>query len=59
MVVGDRVKYIRYDVGKRQDQLLDLRKDPGETRHFTNDPAYADLLAGLKRAFDEDWFPGQ
>ena len=58
MVVGDRVKYIRYDVGKEQEQLLDLRRDPGETRHFTNDPACAQLLARLRAAYDKDWFPG-
>jgi len=57
MVVGDRAKYIRYDVGKPQGQLLDLRKDPGETRHFTADPEHAELLQELKTAFDKDWFP--
>ena len=57
MVVGDRVKYIRYDMGAEQEQLLDLRKDPGETRHFTNDPAYADILKRLRASYDKEWFP--
>ena len=58
MVVGDRVKYIKYDVGVEQEQLLDLRKDPGETRHFTNDPEYAGLLERLRKSYNEEWFPG-
>jgi len=56
-VIGDRVKYIRYDFVQEQEQLLDLRLDPGETRHFTNDPAHAEMLAELRKAFDEEWFP--
>jgi choline-sulfatase len=56
-VIGDRVKYIRYDLGKDQEQLLDLKIDPGETRHFTNDPAHAEILAQLRTAFDDEWFP--
>ena len=58
MVVGDGVKYIKYDFGVEQEQLLDLRKDPGETRHFTNDPKYAGLLEKLRKSFNEEWFPG-
>lgn len=29
----------------------------GEIRHFTNDPAHAEILAELRAAFDEEWFP--
>jgi choline-sulfatase len=56
-VIGDRVKYIRYDLHQEQEQLLDLKADPGEPRHFTNDPARAETLAELRKAFDEEWFP--
>ncbi|MCF7849745.1 MAG: DUF4976 domain-containing protein, partial [Kiritimatiellales bacterium] len=56
-VIGDRVKYIRYDLEQEQEQLLDLKADPGETRHFTNDAAHAQILAELRKAFDEEWFP--
>ena len=59
MVVGDRVKYIRYDFGKVQEQLLDLKMDPGETRHFTDDPEYAGLLKRLHASYDKEWFPGK
>ena len=59
MVVGDRVKYIRYDLGKVQQQLLDLKKDPGETRHFTDDSEYAKLLERLRTSYDKEWFPGK
>ena len=57
MVVGDHVKYIKYDYKKEEEQLLDLRADPGETRHFTRDPAYAELLEKLRKSYDELWFP--
>ncbi|NQU22711.1 MAG: sulfatase-like hydrolase/transferase [Candidatus Nealsonbacteria bacterium] len=59
MVVGDRVKYIKYDAGKAQEQLLDLKKDPGETRHFTAEPEYAELLDRLRTAYEKEWFPGR
>ena len=59
MVVGDRVKYVRYDFAGKEEQLLDLKKDPGETRHFADDPDYAEVLKKLRKAFDEEWFPGK
>jgi len=58
MVVGDRIKYIRYDFDGREEQLLDLAKDPGETRSVTDDPAYANRLARLREAYETEWFPG-
>ena len=62
MVVDqDGCKYIRYDFVPNliEEQLLDLKADPGETRHFTNDPAYAAKLKGLRQDYDTRWFPGQ
>ena len=61
MVVGDYAKYVRYDLvpERIQEQLLDLKKYPGETRHFTHEPGSADLLKDLRRQFDEVWFPKQ
>jgi len=58
MVVGDRAKYVKYDFAGNEEQLLDLKKDPGETRHFTNDPDHAALLADLRTSYNEQWFPG-
>ncbi len=57
MVISGRVKYIRYDLKGEQEQLLDQGTDPGETRHFTSDPKYADILAKLRKDFDTFWFP--
>ena len=58
MVVGaGKYKYIRYDVGGNEEQLLDLNKDPHETKHVTSDPNYAAKLTELRTAFDTEWFP--
>ena len=59
MVVSqDGCKYMRYDMaGFDEEQILDLKKDPWETRHFTDDPAYAKRLAALRKSYDEEWFP--
>jgi choline-sulfatase len=56
MVVGEKHKYIRYDRGAKQEQLLDQEKDPHETRHFTNEKSYAGILNEMREAFKE-WFP--
>jgi choline-sulfatase len=59
MVVSeDKLKYIRYDAAGKEEQLLDLRRDPHETTHFTDDPKYASKLAGLRKSFETEWFPG-
>lgn len=59
MVVDkDKLKYIRYDADGKEEQLLDLNKDPYETTHFTNDPKYASRLDELRKSFDSQWFPG-
>ncbi|MCF7976033.1 MAG: sulfatase-like hydrolase/transferase [Phycisphaerae bacterium] len=59
MVVSqDKLKYIRYDAAGREERLLDLGRDPHETRYVTDDPEYALKLAALRRTFDTQWFPG-
>ena len=50
-------EYIRYDVVGIEENLLDLNKDPFETKHFTNDPTHAERLDILRKVFDEEWFP--
>jgi arylsulfatase A-like enzyme len=58
MVVDqDGFKYIRYDAEGIEEQLLNLSKDPYETTHFTDDPAYAREVEDLRAAFDSIWFP--
>jgi choline-sulfatase len=59
MVVSrDKLKYIRYDYVGIEEQLLDLNKDPFETRHFTDNPEYGPQLDNLRDAFRTQWFPG-
>lgn len=59
MVVDESgLKYIKYDATGIEEQLLDLDRDPFETRHFTDDPEYADDLNRLKKIFETEWFPG-
>ncbi len=44
MVVTDRYKYCIYSKGTRRESLSDLKKDPGETINFAEDPAYRKVL---------------
>ena len=59
MVVSeDGYKYIRYDAVGTEESLMDLNKDPYETKHFTDDPGHAEVLKRLRKQFDDVWFPG-
>ena len=59
MVVDkDKYKYIKYDAVGKEEQLLDLNKDPHETTHLTNDARHASKLAELRKSFETEWFPG-
>jgi arylsulfatase A-like enzyme len=59
MVVDkDELKYIKYDVKGFEEQLLDLKADPYEKTHFTDDPKYASKLSKLRKSFEAEWFPG-
>jgi len=49
-------KYIRYDAAGFEEQLLNLREDPFETRHFTSDPAYAVKFEELRKSYEDEWF---
>jgi arylsulfatase A-like enzyme len=51
MVEGDRYKYMPYDSGKDQEQLMDLEKDPGEIKNMAEDPAYRDILNQYRQYF--------
>ena len=58
MVVSkDKLKYIRYDAVEKEERLLDLKKDPHETKYFTNNPKYANKLKQLRNSLDNEWFP--
>jgi arylsulfatase A-like enzyme len=58
VVSSDRFKYIKYDFAGIEEQLLDLNRDPFETKHFTDNPEYAPKLKELRNAFKSEWFPG-
>lgn len=51
------LKYIRYDAAGFEEQLLNLKDDPYETTHFTNDPKYREQLEKLRELYEKDWFP--
>ena len=58
MVVSEEgYKYVKYDAVGIEEQLMDLNKDPYETMHFTNDRAYSEVLSGLRKSYEEEWFP--
>ncbi|MCP4314364.1 MAG: sulfatase-like hydrolase/transferase [Bacteroidetes bacterium] len=58
MVVDeDGYKYLRYDAAGSEERLMDLNEDPCETMHFTNNKTHSEVLSGLRKSFDEEWFP--
>ncbi len=59
MVVDeDKCKYIRYDAEGDEEQLLDLKRDPHEMRHVTENPGYVTKLTALRKTFQSEWVPG-
>lgn len=58
MVVSeDGFKYIHYDLGREEEQLIDLNMDPYETTHFTNSKDHYQRLNDLRKAYQTSWFP--
>ena len=57
VVDANKHKYMKYDVVGTEERLLDLKTDPFETKHFTDHPAYSDVLADLRKQYAA-WFPG-
>lgn len=47
-------KYIAYDHGKLKEQLIDMRRDPGEMKNLAVEPDYQDVLE-LHRAYLKEW----
>ena len=43
-----RYKYILYDEGASREQLMDLEKDPHETRNAAKDPGNEKIVAELR-----------
>ena len=50
------LKYIRYDAAGFEEQLLNLKEDPYETTHFSDNPAYKEKLTHLRKIYDTKWF---
>jgi choline-sulfatase len=50
------LKYIRYDADGLEEQLLNLKEDPFETTHFTNELKYKEKLETLKHIYENEWF---
>ncbi|GHU99503.1 hypothetical protein FACS1894159_03630 [Bacteroidia bacterium] len=58
VVAEDGLKYCRYTLaGIEENQLLDLKADPYETRQFASDAKYARRLKELREEFETKWFP--
>jgi arylsulfatase A-like enzyme len=51
-VVTDRYKLVRFEGGPQEWELFDLEKDPHELRSVYDQPAYAPVVATLKRELD-------
>jgi choline-sulfatase len=56
VVDNEGFKYIRYDAAGFEEQLLNLKEDPFETTHFTNDPKYGERLTKLREIYENEWF---
>ena len=53
MIVTERFKYMVYDEGANREQLIDLDKDPWETRNAANDPENIEVLAYHRELFEK------
>ena len=54
MVRTERYKYIQYSYGQRNEQLFDLKKDPGETRNLAYLP-WKRKVVETHRAHLQEW----
>lgn len=50
------MKYIRYDAAGFEEQLLNLKEDPFEMTHFTDDPNSKKQLEKLRIVYETEWF---
>ncbi len=54
MLLSGRFKYCIYDSGRHQEQLIDLKRDPGEMKNLARIDDYKDVLH-RHRQFLRDW----
>lgn len=58
VVTDDRLKYIKYDAAGIEEQLIDLKSDPHEMTHVTNDKKFKNKLLKAREAYNKLWFSG-
>ena len=56
VVANNGLKYVRYDVDGIEEQLLNLKADPFERTHFTNDTNFTREFERLKKVYETEWF---
>jgi len=59
VVSNDKLKYMKYDAVGIEEQLIDLKKDPYEMSHVTNNAYYKAKLKKLQQSFTKYWFPNK
>lgn len=58
VVTEDKLKYIKYDAVGIEEQLIDLKSDPYEMTHVTNNKKFKTGLRIARKAYNELWFKG-
>lgn len=58
VVTEDKLKYIKYDAVGIEEQLIDLKSDPYEMTHVTNDNKYKTKLKKVRKEYNQLWFKG-
>ncbi|MFW6309248.1 MAG: sulfatase, partial [bacterium] len=55
MIVTGRYKYMLFEEGENREQLMDLKKDPGEMKNFASHPDYCKVLEKHRQLFKKEW----
>jgi choline-sulfatase len=59
MIVSENnLKYLKYDAMGIEEQLIDLKSDPYEMTHVTNNAKYKRQLILMRKSFEKEWFQG-
>jgi arylsulfatase A-like enzyme len=53
MIVTHRYKYMKFDEGKNNEQLIDIQSDPGEMQNAAHDPENTNVLSQHRILFNE------
>jgi arylsulfatase A-like enzyme len=54
MLRTDEYKYVVFDQGELKEQLIDMKRDPGEMKNLAVDPQYNEVLS-MHRMFMQEW----